>query len=123
MRLTHKHKYKADNKRFVFDMKDYRKACQKLGQLEDIEEELEIDLITLFKALKNGIWSKKGDKVEKIEITDNLRLVLDCNGSTDKTNYWILDYYDMNSNRTESIDNWWIDDYGKTWALTKEELL
>lgn len=100
-----------------------RTILNKLGQLEDIEEELGIDLITLFKALKNGIWSKKGDKVEKIEITDNLHLVLDCNGSTDKTNYWILDYYDMNSNRTESIDNWWIDDYGKTWALTKEELL
>ena len=35
MRLTHKYKYKTDNKRFVFDMKDYRRACQKLGQLED----------------------------------------------------------------------------------------
>lgn len=31
-------------------------ANQKLGQLEDIEEELGIDLITLFKALQNDIW-------------------------------------------------------------------
>ena len=30
----------------------------KLGQLEDIEEELGIDLITLFKALKNGVYHK-----------------------------------------------------------------
>lgn len=102
MRLTHKHKYKNDNKRFVFDMKDYRKACQKLGQLEDIlekyhienieeleilckyaesvrewmsiykekmykirdiEEELGIDLITLFKALRDGIYFKVKDKI------------------------------------------------------------
>ena len=27
-----------------------------IGELEDIEEELGIDLITLFKALKKGIW-------------------------------------------------------------------
>jgi len=40
MRLTHKHKYKTDNKRFVFDMKDYHKACQKLADLEDIEDNL-----------------------------------------------------------------------------------
>lgn len=31
---------------------DYSMAVIKLGQLEDIEEELGIDLITLFKALK-----------------------------------------------------------------------
>ena len=30
----------------------------KLKSLEDIEEELGIDLITLFKALKNGIYIK-----------------------------------------------------------------
>lgn len=28
----------------------------KLGQLEDLEEELGIDLLTLFKALKDGVW-------------------------------------------------------------------
>ena len=94
----------------------------KLGQLEDIEEELGIDLITLFKALKNGIWSKRGDKVEKIEITDNLRLVLDCNGSTNKINYWLLDYQDISGNTNKSIDNWWVDKYGVEWALTREEL-
>lgn len=31
----------------------------KLGQYEDIEDELGIDLLTLFKALKNGIYSKQ----------------------------------------------------------------
>ena len=35
-------------------------ACvDKLGKLEDIEEELGVDLITLFKALRNGIWTNQ----------------------------------------------------------------
>lgn len=114
-RLTIKDKAIRDN---------FNAEYAKLADLEDIEEEIGIDLITLFNALKNGIWSsKKGNEIEKIEITENLRLVLDCNGSTDKTNFWILDYYEMNADRTNSIDNWWIDNYGIDWALTREELL
>lgn len=100
-------------------------AIDKLGQLEDIEDGMGINLITIFKALKNGIWVKREDKIEKIEITTNLRLVLDCNGSTDKMSYWILDYQDITygSDRIECIDNWYVDKYGVEWALTKEELL
>ena len=99
-------------------------AIDKLGQLEDIEDGLGINLITIFKALKNGIWVKREDKIEKIEITTNLRLVLDCNGSTDKMSHWILDYQDITygSDRIECIDNWYVDKYGVEWALTKEEL-
>lgn len=99
-------------------------AIDKLGQLEDIEDGMGINLITIFKALKNGIWVKREDKIEKIEITTNLRLVLDCNGSTDKMSYWILEYQDITygSDRTKCIDNWFVDKYGVEWALTKEEL-
>ena len=107
MRLTHKHKYKADNKRFVFDMKDYRKACQKLGQLEDVEEELGIDLITLFKALKNGIYTKTKNGIS-FKRSNDLRI-------RPHTNQWQLYYFSYSRVFTK--------DYGKTWALTKEELL
>ena len=34
----------------------HNKIIDKCGQLEDIEDELGIDLITLFKAVKNGIY-------------------------------------------------------------------
>lgn len=107
-----------------FDGSEFIEANQKLGQLEDIEERIGIDLIIIFKALKNGIWVKRENKIEKIEITTNLRLVLDCNGSTDKMSYWILDYQDITygSDRIECIDNWYVDKYGVEWALTKEEL-
>lgn len=37
---------------------NYYSAIDKLGQLEDIEEKLGIDLITLYKALTNGVWVK-----------------------------------------------------------------
>ena len=37
---------------------NYYDLVEKLGQLEDIEEEFGINLITLFKALKNGIYYK-----------------------------------------------------------------
>ena len=33
-----------------------KQAFEKLEKLEDIEEELEIDLVTVFKALKEGAW-------------------------------------------------------------------
>ena len=49
-------------------------ACvDKLGKLEDIEEELGIDLITLFKALKDGINVYYED-IGKYKFHNNLRL-------------------------------------------------
>ena len=84
-----------------------KQAFEKLGQLENIEQELGIDLITLFKALKDGVWVK----------------------------FWAgIGYYDKPFLRTDvkpySIDfsftsgfqHQKLTDYGKTWALTKEEL-
>ena len=76
---------------------------QKLGQLEDIEEELGIDLITLFKALKNGIYTLGNNDIEPVVLRmfyEEPMLVFE----TDTTEVYLKGY-------------------GKTWALTKEELL
>ena len=79
------------------------KVVTKLGHLEDIEEELGIPLEVLLKALKDGVWVK-GDK-------------------------WIYNYKVLDFGL--SIQEWAIynddffrstKDYGKTWALTREEL-
>ena len=43
----------------------------KLGQLEDIEEELGIDLVTLFKALKNGFYFKDYQNNNEIRFSGN----------------------------------------------------
>ena len=81
----------------------------KLGQLEDIEEELGIDLITLFKALKNGIYIKK-----QSQTTYPLAL-LRTHYSNKTTRYYVFD-----NGKEKEIK---LKDYGKTWALTKEELI
>ena len=72
---------------------------QKLGQLEDIEEEQGIDLITLFKALSCGAWEKRKDNVLNFD---------DCK--------LLYKRIQIGSNVH------WFSNYGITWALTKEEL-
>ena len=103
-------------------------VCQfnnKLGQLEDIEEEIGIDLITLFKALNKGFYIKYNNKIVHIPPDKNItvnfwyniinvsippKFFIDCKKGTDYS--------------SETIDEeYWFKDYGKTWALTKEELL
>ena len=46
-----------------FPVKNLREQELKLGQLEDIEEELGIDLLTLFKALKEPVYVVVNDKI------------------------------------------------------------
>lgn len=79
------------------------KSLNKLGQLEDIEEELGIDLITLFKALRQ-FFAKDLDCYcpRPISLFQDVR--------NEWYISWIGHYYKLK-------------DYGKTWALTKEELL
>lgn len=109
MRLTYELGHKGSGEYDTDNTKDMPanniwKAVNKLGQLEDIEEELGIDLITLFKALKGGIWFI----YHKPEYEKNPDLELNWGK-------WMLRIdYNIAVN---------INDYGKTWALTKGELL
>ena len=78
-------------------------ACVgKLGQLEDIEEELGIDLVTLLKALdyKNIKYFDDGCEWHYVQLNYENKSFICPDGA---------EYY--------------LKDYGKTWALTKEELL
>lgn len=94
------------------------KGTQKLGQLEDLEEDLGIDLITLFKALKNGIWVKTKKFSGFIEPT-NLRIAGDIkdpfSSKTVLIGLKLISYRDSVAILAKN--------YGKHWALTKEELL
>lgn len=84
------------------------KATLELIEYKKIEQELGIDLTLLFKALKNGIYIKDdGDII--VDITD------DCLYLTYRNERWLLDHY--------VLGGFYITDYGKTWALTEEELL
>ena len=92
-------------------------ACvEKLGKLEDLEEEIGIDFITLFKALKNGIYLKFGS--EKITgVYYEHRAILPRHFDKDYKGYFIDLQLELSINF-----NFYIKDYGKTWALTREEL-
>ena len=92
----------------------FTKIYHKLFQLEDIEEELGIDLITLFDIerqlnTKEKIWFKIEDEIE-----ENLRF----------DSYYIIDlkHKAFVKIEYEPLDYLYFKDYGKTWALTKEEL-
>lgn len=88
--------------------KRYHEKCAsahiKLGELEDIEDELGIDLVTLFKVLKGGIFVD-GDSTRKYVFLD-----------VDEKELFTINDFEC-AYFAASLSQ-----YGKTWALTKEEL-
>jgi hypothetical protein len=109
MRLTKKTKCGYEN-----ECCEITECSDKLGQLEDIEEELGIDLITLFKALKFGVYyfTNAGQLTrDYVWLMDNYMGVR-TNGK--------LSYSFMTMFEKQTL---LFNDYGKTWALTKKELL
>lgn len=92
---------------------------QKLGQLEDIEEELGINLIILFYALKKGIYVRLLDYTKP---TFKKIMIEQYHIDIKKK------YIDIRRDRLYgSFGNtgghlYRFKDYGKTWALTKGEL-
>lgn len=92
---------------FFDDTKQYAAIENELKEYEQhkaIEQELGIDLVTLFKALKNGCYIKPW---EEIKYSYEIRT------GSDNINLFLLD---------ENDNDYSLKDYGKTWALTKEEL-
>lgn len=83
-------------------------AVHKLGMLEDIEEELGIELIKvcLF-ALKGGYYKAESSLATPTHISP-----------TDID----VDFFFKYFNCYDSCISLYFKDYGKTWALTKEEL-
>ncbi len=83
-------------------------CLNKLGQLEDIEEELGIDLATLFKALKQGYIYYPINCPN-----DCYKYKIECLYMKPRIHLYV----------TDGVGGCYMEDYGKTWALTKEELL
>lgn len=80
------------------------KIQNELKRYKDIEDELGIDLITLFKALKDGVYYLNSQK--ELRWCQGRNLVIS-----------------QKSLRVYRYRYKLLKDYGKTWALTKEELL
>lgn len=83
----------------------FKPCINKLGQLEDFEEELGFDLITLLKALMNGIY-----------VVDDGEILEETISGIERFNDgWGFSTYYNDFELTFS-------EYGKYWALTREEL-
>ena len=86
--------------------KDIREMHRELRKYTFLEAELGIDLITLFKALKDGkiYFNWYGE----IKSDTTVALEKDCFGA-----FYISTYNDF---------NFYLKDYGKTWSLSRYEL-
>ena len=87
-------------------------ACvEKLGKLEDLEEEIGIDLITLFEALKKGIFVAY-DSSFGMANKPKIKIAKDtATGICYRNKKWYI-----------QEDETLIKDYGKTWSLDKKIL-
>ncbi len=99
--LLHDYQY---SERFASGLGSY--IIDKLGAREDIEDELGIDLVTL-KTAQKGFYSKYFDSYVK-----PIRIVIFEEATRP--------YIEVHHNKMTKLI--FIDEYGKTWALTKEEL-
>ena len=137
MRLTEKDKIKEletlQNNNVLMTNNEYKDL--KLGQLENIEEELGIELITLLKALKNGCWIRKGfygtcylegkaifipSEYLHLNLYDYYTERKNEDSYEESESQEALCLFDMYYEDINNIAR--VRDYGKTWALTKEEL-
>lgn len=100
-----KSKYVYDN--YIWLTEPLNSIVGKLGQLEDIEEKLGIELNVLFKALKQQkVWTKYDNEIDVCDYCEYMLL-----------EDFIYFYWDNGKHLAFELK-----DYGKTWALTKEEL-
>lgn len=116
MRLTYElghngsKQYDTDNKNDM-PINNIWKAINKLGQLEDIEEELGIDLLTLFKVISQGYIFVEEQNTEEKEIVAEY---IEPN--------FLNHTFDFKEPRKEIGKGRPFSRIGITWALTKEEL-
>lgn len=121
-RLTNKECYEYED--FIFSLRNKlitsseidNAIYKKLKLLEDIEEEIGIDLITLFKILKSKevIYKRKRGILHR-ETTLETYVILGLAFDDEYYGLWVYDKFG-----DEML--LYTKDYGKTWALTKEEL-
>ena len=97
----------------LIEVKDKDEAYKKLCQLEDIEEEIGIELTTLFKALKYGVYYYTSQK----QLTHDYVWLYDNYVSAsvrDKLSYSLLTCFQKQILSFE--------DYGKAWSIYREHL-
>ena len=121
MRLTDKNKIKElatlEKNKVLMTDNNYKEL--KLGQLENIEEKLGIDL-KVFHKLMDILYCNEPGEPNSLYVKDKDMIVQVGILEIDYCKKKIIFYKDSSYN-DDYIYNFF--QYGKTWALTKEELL
>ncbi len=120
------------------------KYVDKLGQIEDIEEETNFDIIILFKVFKYGFWFKEEEALMNdndkerfkqkhyIDYDSEHKFMFQPGLNRIKNNYIVpiaqLSATILNDKIEYFLSTYYsavllLKDYGKTWALTREELV
>lgn len=100
-------------------------CVRKLGQLEDIEEEMGCPIETLTKAIKNGIWIIPPHSEKRIPIfVRHPYLIFEesINKEGEMENKPLFLFMYRFDEYIHNSGYYFLEDCGKTWALTKEEL-
>jgi len=107
-RLT-KYKFLANHGMSCVDVEAYNLMLKDLEEYHKLEEELGIDLVTLLKALKYGVYCKNRKGIMYTNRVHIGRNWIDCLFISTQTR--------TTTHRTKQLK-----DYGRTWALTEAEL-
>ena len=101
----------------------HKQCVNKLGQLEDLEEEIGMSLLLLFRILKHGRI------IHKYKIfCASKKMILESsiiNGLFYESGQYGLEVYNEEDDIDEEYNDFkyvYIKDYGKTWAITRKEL-
>ena len=92
----------------------------RLKLLEDLEEEIDMSLLILFRILKKGqvIYKRIYAYKRKIVILETRNI----DGLYYDGSYYILKLHNILEDDNDNYDVVYVKDYGITWALTREEL-
>ena len=144
-RITSKRKdgfYELAPNKEIYGWENGVRLVQIVGKLEDIKDELGIDLTTLFKVFVDGIWIKEScsyldsEELERFKhknssYYDKENKLIFCPGIKADTEKVIQTKPALTVTLLEGKTIYYLitpivsvllKDYGKTWALTKEEL-
>ena len=125
-RLTNKHINWYND--FVFSLRNRLITTDEINEsiynrlklLEDLEEDIGMSLLTLFRILEYGQIIYKRVYSFKRKIIDLETRNID--GLHYDGLYWALKIHNISDDDNDNYDIVYVKDYGKTWALKKEEL-
>lgn len=98
-----------------YTTKNKHAAINKLGRLEDFEKDIGIDLEVALKAMMTGVWAFRTERSKKPTFFSTYHCIISIVGGVYL--YLSTDF------KWKDRELWYLlADYGKTWALTEEEL-